>query len=669
MLKKKKDVKKRLKILRERINYYRYLYHVKNISEISEEALDSLKDELKKYEEKFPDLITPDSPSQRVAGTVLKGFQKIKHKIPQWSFHDAFNFKDLENWEKRNINFLGNKIKENKKGGLEYFCELKIDGLKIILEYQSGILVRASTRGDGKIGEDVTENIKTIHSVPLKINKKIDVIVEGEVYISKKNFDEVNKKQKQLKKELYANPRNLAAGTIRQLDSKIVAKRNLDVWIYDIAQSQEVFLNQKDEIEFLEILGFKVNQKRFLAKNIFEVWNYYQKLLKKKNKFGYWVDGVVLKINNINFQNILGYTGKAPRFAIALKFPAEQKITILKDIHLQVGRTGVITPVAILEPVEVAGTTVSRATLHNQDEIKRLDVRIGDTVIIEKAGDIIPKIIKVLNEFRDKNIKPFCFPKVVVGCGGKGEIEKIPGQVAYRCKNKNSIKMLQKKLSYFVSKKAFDISGFGGKIMEKFINQNLIAEPSDIFTLEFGDIVVLDGFGKKSANNLLREIKEKKEIPLNKFLISLGIDEVGEETAILLAQEFKNIKILRNAKIKDFESIDGIGSVMAVKLVDFFNNNYNKTIINNLLKVVKILDLKKEKIDSIFYEKKIVLTGSLQFYSRDEAKDIIRRKGGKIVSTISKKVDYLLAGDKAGSKLKKAKVLGIKIIGEKFLEN
>ena len=665
MLKNKSEIKERLKVLRETINHHRYLYHVKNISEISEEALDSLKDELKKYEEIYPDLITQDSPSQRVAGTVLDGFKKIQHKVPQWSFHDAFNFEDLESWEKRNKNFLGKKTEFNN---LEYFCELKIDGLKIILEYQKGILVKAATRGDGKIGEDVTENIKTINSIPLKINQDIDIIVEGEIYISKKNFDEVNKKQKKEGKDLYANPRNLAAGTLRQLDSKIVAERNLDVWIYDVAQSKEFFTTQKEEIEFMEKLGFKVNQERFLAKNLKEVLVYYEKLIKQKNKFDYWIDGVVLKINDISLQNILGYTGKAPRFAIALKFPPEQKTTILRDIHLQIGRTGVITPVAILDPVEVAGTTVSRASLHNQDEIDRLDMRIGDTVIIEKAGDIIPKIVKVLKEFRKDKTKPYKFPKIVAGCGGNGEIEQIPGQVAYRCKDKNSHQLLQKKLAYFVSKKAFDISGFGGKIMEKFIDLNLISEPADIFTLEFGDISELEGFGKKSADNLLREILEKKEISLERFIIALGIDEVGEETAILLAQEFEVVENLKKANIEDFESLDGIGEIMARKIVEFFKDKHNEKIVNNLLKVIKVLKFKKEKSNSIFSGKKVVLTGSLENYSRDEAKEIIRRKGGKIVSTISKNIDYLLVGDKAGSKLDKARSLGVEIIGEDFLE-
>ncbi len=352
-----------------------------------------------------------------------------------------------------------------------------------------------------------------------------------------------------------------------------------------------------------------------------------------------------------------------------MKFPAEQKTTILKDIHLQVGRTGVITPVAILEPVELAGTTVSRATLHNEDEIKRLDVRIGDTVIVEKAGDIIPKIVKVLKEFREKNSKPYKFPKIVPGCGGKGEIERVPGQVAYRCKDRNSHQLLQRKLAYFVSKKAFDISGLGGKIMEKFIDLNLISEPADIFTLEFGDIADLEGFGEKSANNLLREINERRKISLVRFLIALGIEEVGEETAQLLAENFGSLEKIRRASKEELEKIEGIGEVMAQKIVDYFNDPHNQKIISNLLKEVKVEKFQKEEVaDNYFKGKKILITGTFEKYSRDELKEIIRRLGGKNLSSISKTTDILLAGEKAGSKLEKAKAFGTEIIFEKDLE-
>jgi len=660
---KKKSIE-RLDILKKVINHYRFLYHVKNISEISEEALDSLKDELKKIEEEFPELITLDSPTQRVAGTVLEEFQKIKHKVTQWSFDDAFSEDDLENFEKRIKNFLNRK---NEKLDLEYFCELKIDGLKIILEYENGILKKAATRGDGKIGEDVTENIKTIESIPLKLQENISGIFEGEIYISKKQFEKINKKRKKNKEELYANPRNLAAGTLRQLDSKVVARRKLDVFIYDIAKIDSKYecKTQEEEMKLMTKLGFVVNSNNFLAKSLNDVWKFYKKQDKKREKYDYWIDGVVLKVNNISIQNTLGYTGKSPRYAIALKFPAEQKTTIINDIELQVGRTGVITPVAILNSVEVAGTTVSRASLHNEDEIKRLDVRIGDTVIIEKAGDIIPKVIKVLKEFRINGNKKYVFPKKIPGCGGDGSIKKIDGQVAYKCKVLDSPKLRARRLSYFVSKKAFDISELGPKNIEKFLKEGLISNASDIFKLSESDIEPLEGFGQKSAENILNAINKKRKISLVRFLISLGIDEVGEETALLLAEEFKVLNKLQITKKNILENIDGIGSVVAEKIVFFFQDEKNKILINELLKEVKVSIHESNIIKNHYFtNKKILITGSFENFSRDNLKEIIRSMGGKNVSSISSQTDILLAGGKAGSKLKKAENFGTEILKE-----
>lgn len=656
------QAKKRIEKLKEVINYHRFLYHVKNISEISEEALDSLKDELKKLEEKFPELVAPDSPTQRVAGKVLESFNKIKHKVEQWSFDDAFNLEDLKNWEKRNQNFL----KKNSEG-FEYFCELKIDGLKIILEYKDGILLNAATRGDGKIGEDVTENIKTIESVPLKLEKKVDGIFEGEVYISKKNFNKVNKQQKRKKKSLYANPRNLAAGTLRQLDTKIVSQRNLDVFIYDIAQIDgHNFKTQQEEMDFMSKLGFVVNKNKALAKNLSEVLDFYDKQDKKREKYDYWIDGVVLKINDIEKQGKLGYTGKAPRFAIALKFPAEQKTTIIRSIDLQVGRTGVVTPIAILNPVTIAGTVVSRATLHNFDEIERLDVRIGDTVIIEKAGDIIPKVLKVLPELRKVRSKKYAIPKKAEGCGGDGSIGKKDGEVAYKCIFMDSQNLKAKKLSYFVSKKAFDISEIGPKNIEFFLEKEIISEPADIFKLKISDIENFFGFGKKSAQNIIKAIKNKRKITLERFLISLGIDEVGEETSNILAEEFLELDKIIHVKKQDLKNIDGMGEVMAQKIVDFFRNKKNIKEINNLLKFVTIDKFQRKKIvANYFTDKKILITGTFQNFSRDKLKEIIKNKGGKNVSSISKNTDILLAGQKAGSKLEKAKDLGVEIMDEK----
>lgn len=424
----------------------------------------------------------------------------------------------------------------------------------------------------------------------------------------------------------------------------------------------------------MEHLGFTVNKNNFLAKNLDEVFKFYNEQIKKREKYQYWIDGIVLKVNDSEKQKKLAYTGKSPRFAIALKFPAEQKTTIIKDIELQVGRTGVITPVAILEAVEIAGTTVARASLHNQDEIQRLDIRIGDTVIIEKSGDIIPKVLSVIKYFRKKEAKKYIFPKKVSGCGGDGSIEKILGQVAYKCKNMDSLELRVKKLSYFVSKKAFDINEIGPKNIETFLKKELISSPADIFNLAISDIEFLEGFGKKSAENIVKAILEKRNISLTRFLIALGIDEVGEESAFLLVKTFKSLKKLQNASLEQLQNIDGIGEVMAKKIKNFFILEKNKKMLEDLLKVVKVKNFKEEKIeDNYFKNKKILITGTFKNFSRDELKEIIRKKGGKNISSISLSTDILLSGENSGSKLEKAKKLKIKTLIEKdlldFLKN
>jgi len=661
----KAEAEKRILKLKELINYHRDLYHTKNILEISEEALDSLKDELKKIEEKYPELLTSDSPSQRVAGKVLDKFEKIVHKIPQWSFDDAFDYEDLENFDKKVKNYLN---KKNINDKIKYFCELKIDGLKVVLEYKKGLLVSAATRGDGKIGEDITQNVKTIETIPLRLNEDITGFFEGEIYISKKNFQRVNKEREKENLPLYANPRNLAAGTIRQLDPKIVASRKLNAFIYDIAKIDKEIKTQEEEMKLLKKLGFNVNPNNLLANDLKEVWKFYLKQIEKKEKYEYWIDGIVLKVNDNKLQNILGYTGKSPRFAIALKFPAEEKTTIIRDIHLQVGRVGTITPVAIFDKVSLAGTTVTRASLHNEDEIKRLDVRIGDTVVVNKAGDIIPKVVKVLKELRPKNAKKFVFPKKVFGCGGDGSIEKIPGQVAYKCVEKNSPELLEKKLTYFVSKNCFNIEGLSSSILKIFIDKNLISEPADIFSLEEGDIKFLDGFGEKSAKNIVEEIRKRRVVELDRFIASLSIEGVGRETAILLANKFKTFDNFLKAKFEEIESIKGIGDKTAEEIINFLNSDENQKMIKNLLKKITIKKNKEIEVKSYFSGKNILITGTLDDFSRDELKDKIRELGGKISSSVSKKLDILIVGKKPGSKLKKAEELKIEILNEDKLK-
>ena len=658
----------RAKKLRETINYHRHLYHVLDTEEISEAALDSLKDELKKLELEYPSLVTPDSPTQRVAGAVLDKFEKVTHQVAQWSFDDAFSFADLEQFKKRADNYLQ---KNGSVTDFEYLCEQKIDGLKIILEYVDGVLVTAATRGDGKVGENVTVNAKTIKTIPLRLNQDISGIFEGEIFMPKYSFEEINKRRSKEGEELFANPRNAAAGTMRQLDSSVVERRNLACFIYDIASLEgEELARQSDELAFLEELGFYVNKERRLCADLDEVWSYYEEQGKKKDTFGFWIDGMVVKIDEVQTQQALGHTGKAPRFAIALKFPAEQTTTLVKDITLQVGRTGVITPVAELEAVSVAGTTVARATLHNAEEIDRLDVRIGDTVVIEKAGDIIPKVVEVVTSLRPENTKKYTFPKKVSGCGGDGSIEKIPGQVAYRCVDRDSGDMAKRKLHYFVSKKAFDIDGLGPQIIDKLMDTGLVSEPADIFTLTKNQILELEGFKEKSAENLISGVAQKSIISLTRFIISLSIDEVGEETALLLATHFSSFKEIRDARIEQLVAIDGIGPIMAENIVHWFNQEKNSVVIDNLLKYVTIEEFLMKDAGSLpLTGKSVVVTGTLPTLSRDAAKDHIRALGGKVGSSVSKNTDILLAGEKAGSKLQKAQELGVTIWSEQDVLN
>ena len=692
----KTDAKKRLEKLRKTIEHHRYLYHVLDSPEISDEALDSLKSELVKIETEFPELITLDSPSQRVSGKPLDQFEKIKHKVPQWSFADIFNEKEATEFGDRIIRMIG-KTSQFGKTSPEFTCELKIDGLKVVLEYVDGILKKAATRGDGKVGEDVTENVKTIQSIPLKLKKPVSIIVEGEIYLDKREFEKINKKLEKRNEKTYANPRNLAAGTLRQLNSQIVAERNLSVFIYDLAKIDDK--NQKnitepktqfEELELLKDLGFKVNKHFKLCKNIEEVISYWKKWQKSKDKETYQIDGVVIKTNRKDYQDVLGYTGKAPRFAIAFKFQAEQVTTIVEDIIFQVGRTGVITPVAHLHPIEVAGSTVSRATLHNEDEINRLDIRIGDTIILQKAGDVIPQIVKVFKDLRPEGSKPFKFPKKVSECGGDGSIERIPGQAAYRCVEKNSFSMQLRRLHYFASKKAFDIENLGPKVIDQLAEENLISNPVDIFTLEKGDLTPLERFAEKSADNLIASINNARKITLPRFIISLSIDHVGEETAYLISDNFDgSLEKIQDASLDDLIKINGVGDIVAESIYNWMRVVENKKLLSDLLAQIKIVSSKEleefldknsesgsdtgsgspkfkftEKLKKFFENKTVVLTGSLSEMSRDEAKDLLRQSGANISSSVSTKTDFVIAGESAGSKMQKAEDLGVQILSE-----
>jgi DNA ligase (NAD+) len=660
--------KERLVLLKSAIEKHRYNYHVLDQQDISDEALDSLKNELVQIETQYPELITADSPSQRVAGKPLDAFEKVPHKVAQWSFNDAFSEDDVRSFDARVKRMLKSEL--GKDISPTYACELKIDGLKIVFEYQKGKLVTAATRGDGSVGENVTQNVRTIESVPLVLNKPVDIIVEGEAWMAKSDFEELNKRQKKAGLPLYMNPRNVTAGSIRQLDSKMVADRKLRVFTYDIAQFNETPDNQIDELNKLKELGFKVNPHFTHCKNIEEVIEFWKKWQVKAKKEDYWIDGVVIKVNEAEYQQALGYTGKAPRFAIAFKFPAEQVTTVVEDIVLQVGRTGVLTPVAHLRPVLVAGSTVSRATLHNEDEIKRLDVRVGDTVILQKAGDVIPDIVKVLIEMRTGKEKAYKFPTHVPECGGDGSIERIPGQAAWRCVFKDSSAQLRRKLYHFVSKHAFDINDCGPKVIDTLLDNNLIATASDIFTLEKGDLLALPRFGEKSVDNLLKGIEVAKHVTLPRFIFSLSISQVGEETAYDLAEKFGTIEKIRNATYEDLEAIDGVGEVVAQSIVDWFADKKNNKELERLLEAadvqkVDVSKIEKTKSFGTLAGKTFVLTGTLETMSRDDAKALIKKNGGKVSSAVSKNTSYVVAGENPGSKYDEAEKLGVKILDEK----
>ncbi len=624
--------------------------------EISDAALDSLKKELADLERQWPDLVTLDSPTQRVGGQPLAKFKKVAHSRPMLSLVDAFSREELEDWETRI-----KKLAPHSQ--FDYYAEVKMDGLAVALIYEQGILVQGATRGDGKVGEEVTENLKTIESIPLSLEKPYPARVEvrGEVYMSKKNFDQLNKKEGQK----FANPRNAAAGSIRQLDPKIAASRQLDFMAYDLVTdlglTTHAAVHQK-----LADLGFRSNDQNQACRNLTAVQEYYQKIGQLRKNFDYWSDGIVVNVNNLELYQKLGVAGKAPRGALAYKYPAEQATTIVEDIQVQVGRTGALTPVAHLKPVPVAGSIVSRATLHNEDEIKRLDVRIGDTVILQKAGDIIPDIVEVLKNLRPRGARPYQFPKICPVC--QSMVVRQSGEAAHYCTNKKCFAQEKEKFYHFVSKKAFDIEGLGPKIIDQLIDEGLLSSPADLFDLTVGDLQPLARFAEKSAANLIAAIKEAKKVELGRLIYALGIRHVGEETAQDLAGYFGRLEKLMAASPEELLKIHDLGEVMAESINQYFQNKQNQKLVESLVsKGLKIINPGPSgtKLQGQIF----VLTGTLPHWSRAEAKEKIRRAGGEISSSVSKETDWVVAGAEAGSKLGKAKQLGRKIITEAELRN
>ncbi len=656
--------------LRSQIDDLRYRYHVLNDPEVTDAMYDGLMDELKKIENDHPDLVTSDSPTQRVAGQPLDKFEKVTHQVPQWSFNDAFSEEDIFDWEERILKILEKEL-GTRPTDLEYVCELKIDGLHMVLNYENGMLKGAATRGNGKVGENVTHNIRTIQSVPLTLKKPLDIIVEGETWLSRTMLEKINVEREKTGEPLFANPRNAAAGTIRQLDPKIAAERKLVLTAYDIS-SDNAPRAQSEELEMLKELGFKTDIHWKVCKTTEEIFAFHRKWNKEKTSQEFWIDGVVIKVNQKKYQNALGFTGKAPRWAIAYKFPAEQATTKVLDVYFQVGRTGALTPVALMEPAKLAGTTVTHATLHNFDEIERLGIKVGDMVVIEKAGDIIPKIIRVLDKMRSGKEKKISRPEKCPVCGNKVGFQetvdkKQKNSVALYCLNPNCYAQELERIIHFVSKRAFDIDHCGEKIVEQLVDVGLIKDAADLFTLTIGDLEPLERFAEKSAQNLIEAIQKAKQITFGRFINALGIAHVGEETAEDLASHFENLNTLQKASLEDLQAINGVGERVASAIVEYFSNEKNQEYLNKLLDngVVITYHVSRIKYEGKFIGKTFVLTGTLSGLTRDEAKDKIRELGGEVTGSVSKKTSYVVAGAEPGSKLAKAEELGVEILDEK----
>jgi DNA ligase (NAD+) len=665
------ELEKRIQHLRDQINDLRHRYHVLNDPQVTDAMYDPLMDELRKLEREHPELITLDSPTQRVAGKPFEGFSKITHVIPQWSFDDAFEQQDLEDWQERNMKVLEKEL-GCRPADLSYTVELKIDGLHMVLTYENGVLQHAATRGDGKVGEDVTQNVKTIQSVPLRLKENVSIVAEGEVWLSEEMLRKINEERKKNDEALFANPRNAAAGTIRQLDSSIVEKRKLQLTAYDISKN-EIDLSlptQADELNTLKRLGFLTDDDWVECKTIDQIMVVYDRYKNRdKNTKPYWIDGLVVKVNQKKYQEALGFTGKSPRWAIALKFPAEQGTTVIEDIYWQVGRTGVLTPVAHMHPVKLAGTTVTHATLHNFDEIERLGVRVGDTVVVEKAGDIIPKVIRVLEKMRTGKEKKIVQPKHCPVCDSlvTRYTLHVPGEqgVALVCVNPSCYAQEKERIRHFVSKHAFDIDGMGEKIVEQLLDEGLIKNAADIFALTVGDLAPLDRFAEKSAENLINAIEAAKKVTFARFIYALGIRHVGEETAIALAEKFETIEALLNTTKEELELVPDIGPRVSESIVEYFGNEQNKKLVEELQKNGVQISNQKSKIkNQKLSGKTFVLTGTLASMSRDEAKEKIRELGGDVSESVSKKTTYVVAGESAGSKLEKARALGVVVLSE-----
>ncbi|MFY9904102.1 MAG: NAD-dependent DNA ligase LigA [Terriglobales bacterium] len=664
-----KNIEKKIDALREKIRHHEYRYYVLDDPEISDADFDKLMNELKRLEAEHPNLITPDSPTQRVGGKPREGFVKAKHSSPMLSLDNAYSEEELRDWERRVRELSG-------RTDLEYMCELKLDGMSLALVYSDGHLVRGITRGDGNIGEDVTANVRTVRSVPLSISKDklkktgipVDFEVRGEMLMPIAAFRKLNEEREKQGLAAFANPRNFTAGTVRQLEPSITAQRRMDFFAYFLLKDGQTFFDRQSKtMDALEAAGFKVNPNRRLAKNLDEVWKFIQSWEGKRESLPYEIDGIVIKVDRTAWQRELGFTGKAPRWAIAYKYAARGAVTQIENIVPQVGRTGKLTPVAWLKPVPIGGTTVSRATLHNMDFIDELGVKIGDWVEVERGGDVIPKVVKVLEDKEHpRGHKQFEMPGHCPVCGGN--VVRTPGEADHRCVNANCPAKLQGTILHFASRHVMNIDGLGEALVNQLNERGLVKNVADLYKLTKDDLLKLDRMGEKSAENVLAEIDASKRLPLERVIYGLGIRMVGERTAQFLAEHFGSLDAIMNASAEELEEVNEVGPRIAESIVEFFADEHNRKLVSDLRKAaLTFTGLKKEK-GTRLAGKTFVLTGTLERHTRDEAKKMIEDAGGRVSGSVSKKTDYVVAGSDAGSKLDKARELGVSVIGEAELE-
>ncbi|MCD6231864.1 NAD-dependent DNA ligase LigA [Candidatus Aerophobetes bacterium] len=661
------EVKKRIEKLREEIRYHDYKYYVENNPEISDYEYDLLVRELKSLEERYPSLKSPDSPTQRVGGAPVEEFPVVEHEIPMLSLDNTYSSEEVKEFEERLYRYLpGEKF--------EYVAELKIDGVSISLIYEDGYLIRGSTRGDGRRGDDITGNLRTIKTIPLKLLKKVRgrIEVRGEVYMTRSGFREVNREREEKGEPLFANPRNAAAGSLKLLDPRLTARRPLNNFIYSLTMVTS-FSMPSTHWECLKILrdwGFRVSSNIKLCKDIKEVIDYWNFWVKRREELDYDVDGVVIKVNSLSQQSRLGATSKSPRWATAYKFPATEATTRIRNIIVQVGRTGALTPVAILEPTLLSGTVVKRATLHNEDEIRRKDIRIGDTVIIEKGGDIIPQVVKVVESKRTGKEKKFSMPKKCPVCGAN--VMRLEGEAVARCIGSACPAQLKERIAHYAQRTAMDIEGLGNKLIEQLVDKKIVKDITDLYRLDLSLLSSLERMGKKSSQNLLSQIEESKKRPLSRLIFALGIRYVGRRGARILSEHFSSIEELSKASSEELEAIPEIGPRTARSIVLFFQEERNRKLLKKLKEYgVKMGEERgKKKVEkTLLSEKKFVFTGALKHYTREQAKELVESLGGRVVSSVSKRVDYVVAGKDPGSKYEKAKKLGVKILSEEGFEN